>query len=85
MSEEKFRVVGPPRTVMSKAHFLTLVAKNAVVKTHGPKTKDWPENNFWAMVSTIKSRIKDEQIPQLMHANNISVLSDYTLPDEDIA
>lgn len=44
--------------------------------------KNWPMHNFWAMVSSIKSTIKDDQVPALMTRYKIEKLSDYSLPNE---
>lgn len=60
---------------MDKDHFLTLVAKDVVVRTHGVPTKEWPPANLWAMISTVKCSIKEEQIPQLMHSYNVEQLT----------
>ena len=68
-------------SILDKDHFLTLVAKNAVVRTHGSATEHWPQNNFWAMISTIKSSIPDEQIPQLMASYKIDKLIGFSQGD----
>lgn len=69
--------------LMSKGHFMTLVAKNAVTNTHGPATATWPDDNFWALVSTVKFKITEDQLPQLMKSYKITELSDYKLPPEE--
>jgi len=61
---------------MDKDHFLTIVAKDAVVRTHGQAVSTWPPSNFWALISTVKSSITDEQIPQLMASYEIENLID---------
>lgn len=58
-------------------HLKTLAAKDAVVRTFGVATKDWPAANFWALVSSVKSNISDERIPKLMEIYKIKSLSDY--------
>ena len=68
-------------TIMCKNHFLTLVAKDAIVRTHGAATKQWPDANFWAMVSTVKSGIEESRLPKLMQTYNIAQLSDYSPPE----
>jgi len=62
---------------MSLAHFLVVVAKDSITKAHGKKINNWPPANYWAMVSTVKSSIRDEHIPQLMANYGIKQLSDY--------
>ena len=62
--------------IMDKNHFLTIVAKDAVIRTHGRAAHHWPPVNFWAMISTVKSGITDEQIPKLMSSYNIEKLID---------
>jgi hypothetical protein len=60
---------------LDKDHFLTIVAKDAVVRTHGRAVARWPTANFWTLISTVKSSIKDEQIPQLMASYDIEELT----------
>lgn len=62
---------------MCLSHFLIRVAKDAVVRAHGAKINDWPANNYWAMVSSVKSTIRDDQILDLMTQYGIKRLSDY--------
>lgn len=62
--------------IMDKDHFLTIVSKDAVVRTHGRACSSWPPENFWAMISTVKSNITDDQIPQLMASYNVDRLID---------
>lgn len=64
---------------MSLAHFQVVVSKDAIAKAHGAKINNWPMNNYWAMVSSVKSSIRDDQIPALMAQYNITKLSDYSL------
>jgi hypothetical protein len=64
---------------INKAHFLTLVAKDAIVNQFGSAAATWPQENFWAMVSTVKSSIKDAQLPALMKRYNLASLSDYSV------
>lgn len=59
---------------MQKGHFLTLVAKDTVVKQFGPGIQHWPDNNFWAMVSSVKSTITDDHLPGLMKRYKIAEL-----------
>lgn len=66
---------------MSKAHFLVVVAKDAIVKQFGAKINSWPVNNYWAMVSCVKHGVRDEQIPALMAQYNITKLSDFPLQE----
>jgi hypothetical protein len=54
-----------------------LVAKDAVVKQFGNAIANWPDNNFWTMVSSYKSNITDEQLPALMKKYKLTSLSDY--------
>lgn len=63
----------------SLSYFLVMVAKDAVARAHGAKINDWPAHNYWAMVSSVKSTIKDEQVPILMTQYNITQLSDYSI------
>lgn len=65
--------------VMSKGHFLTLVAKDTIVKKYGPPVKHWPDHNFWAMVSSVKDTIPEEKIPDLMKRYGISQLYEVQL------
>jgi hypothetical protein len=62
--------------IMNKGHFLTIVAENAVVRDYGA-CKTWPPNNFWALVSTVKSSITDQQVPKLMKMYKVESLSDF--------
>jgi len=62
--------------ILDKDHFLTIVAKDAVIRTHGHAAQNWPPANLWALISTVKSSIKDEQIPQLMASYKIEKLID---------
>jgi len=64
---------------MNKDHFLVLVSKDIVTREYGSMINNWPPANFWAMVSTIKSTIRDEQILPLMAKYKISELSDFPL------
>lgn len=63
---------------MSKSHFLVIVAKDAIAKTFGTKINDWPAHNYWAIVSSVKSTIRDDQILDLMNQYSITKLSDYS-------
>jgi len=63
---------------MNKAHFLTIVAKDAIARAHGNKINEWPAHNYWAMVSSVKSTIRDERIPDLMAQYQITRLSDFS-------
>ena len=65
---------------MTLSHFLVVVAKDAIEKTHGAKINDWPSANYWAMVSSVKSSVRDDQIPDLMARYKITRLSDYPPP-----
>ena len=62
---------------MSKSHFLVVVAKDAIAKKYGDKINNWPVANYCAMVSSIKSSVRDDQIPTLMTKYNLTRLSDY--------
>lgn len=63
---------------MSKAHFLVIVSKDAVARAHGAKINDWPPHNYWAMVSSVKSTIRDDQVLDLMTQYSLTKLSDYS-------
>jgi len=58
-------------------HFLFIAAKDMVVRTHGVKTKDWPEQNFYTLCSTVMLNIKPEHIQRLMKQYKISKLLRY--------
>lgn len=58
-------------------HLKTLAAKDAVVRSYGAATRDWPPENFWALVSSVKSNISDDRIPKLMEIYKVKSLSDY--------
>lgn len=64
---------------MSLSHFLVVVSKDAIAKAHGAKINNWPVNNYWAMVSSVKTSIREEQIPALMAQYDLTKLSDYSL------
>jgi hypothetical protein len=65
----------PSRAVeMLYGHFITLVAKDRVVKTFGIPVKDWPENNFWALISSYREKIEFKDITTLMNQYGISEL-----------
>lgn len=59
---------------MDTGHFLFLVAKDLTVRTHGPNAKNWPEENFYTYVSTIKMNIKLEHLPKLMKQYKVETL-----------
>lgn len=61
----------------SKDHFLTLVAKDAVVRQYGGSTKDWPRETFWTVVSSVKCNITDAEVPKLMAAYKVKSLPDF--------
>lgn len=62
---------------MTKAHFLVVVAKDAIAREWGSKINNWPTNNYWAIVSCVKYTIQDDQVPDLMARYNITKLSDF--------
>lgn len=65
-------------------HFLVIVAKDTLESAYGNTyLQNWPENNYWAMVSTLKMTVKDDQIIPLMKKYNIAELSDYPPPTEE--
>jgi hypothetical protein len=55
-------------------HFLYMAAKDICIRTHGPKMKDWPEENFYAYISTVKMSITREQVPKLMKQAKVTRL-----------
>ena len=63
---------------MCKSHFLVRVSKDAIAKEYGAQINNWPAANYWAMVSSVKCSIRDDQIPALMAKYNIAKLSDYS-------
>lgn len=63
---------------MSKSHFLVIVAKDAIARVHGAKINDWPARNYWAMVSSVKDTIQDDQVLDLMAQYSITKLSDFS-------
>jgi hypothetical protein len=58
-------------------HFLFIAARDIVTRTYGVKTKEWPERNFYALISTIKDNIRSEHIPKLMRQYKVGKLKDY--------
>jgi len=58
-------------------HFLFMAAKDMVVNTYGIKTKDWPEENFYTLISTVKMNIKSTHIQKLMRQYKVSKLLGY--------
>ena len=62
--------------VTCTAHFLTIVAKDSIVRTFGSQVKNWPAENWWMMVSSAKESIKKDQLPAMMKAYNIDSLPD---------
>lgn len=58
-------------------HFLFMVAKDIVVKAHGIKAQDWPETNFYTLISTVKCQIKSEHITELMRQYKVDRLIGY--------
>lgn len=58
-------------------HFLFMAAKDMVVNTYGAKTKDWPEENLYTLISTVKTNIKSDHVPKLMKQYKISKLLRY--------
>ena len=62
---------------LDTGHFLFMVAKDIVVRTHGAKTKDWPETNFYTYISTIMLTIKAEHITKLMKQYKVIKLFRY--------
>lgn len=66
-------------------HFITIVAKDMVVKQYGGQTKDWPPENFWATVSSYRDVIKQADLPELMKQYGITELTEVpteALPDD---
>ncbi len=59
---------------MGYSIFLTLVAKDRVFKTFGHDVKNWPDNNFWAVISAARADIKFKDIPALMKTYGIGQL-----------
>ena len=65
--------------LFSTSLFKVVVAKDIVQKEHGHAINDWPMPTYWAMVSSVKCNIKDEDIPKLMVQYNIQELSDFSM------
>lgn len=61
---------------MTKGHFLTLVAKDTIVRTYGSTVRSWPDTTFWTLISTVKSSITEKQIPQLMASYKVTEFLD---------
>lgn len=64
-------------TILDTGYFLTVVAKDQTIAKFGPGIKDWPADNWWALISTYKSNIIKDQIPGLMQHYKVDVLDDY--------
>jgi hypothetical protein len=74
--------MGSDQELMSKALFLTVVSEQAMNRTFGiPRINQWPTHNYWAVLSTVKNKISDDQVPELMKAYNVRELSDFPPPE----
>lgn len=58
---------------MNTGQFKTLAAKDIVIKQFGPQTKDWPEHNFWTLVSTTKALIQEKHMPDLLARYQVTI------------
>lgn len=58
---------------MNTGQFKTLVAKDTVVKQFGPQVKDWPDQNFWTLVSSYKELIEDKHMPTLLSKYQVTI------------
>ncbi len=65
------------KAAICKSLFLTRVAKDGILNTYGADVVNWPPENFWALVSTIKSKFTDEQLSKFLTGYGLTQLSDF--------
>ena len=71
--EEKFE----EEEIPCVGRFLTLIARDRLVDRFGAGTRDWPEHNWWQLVSTERLNITKEELPGLMIQYKVATLVDY--------